>query len=775
MACCAGPSMSRDLAGVAAAPGDDYGLLLQEFRSGQEMLREAEARFRLLVETIPGVAYIAEPGEHGAWLYISPRLLELLGYPAQDWIAEPRAWVGLIHPHDRAQVIEDEAGWTETTGGVHVAEYRLLASDGRYRWIRDAATARPGDEPGDKAVWFGVLSDVTESREAQDALQHSELLLRTVLETARDAFVAMDTEGRVLEWNTRAEAMFGLVRKDALARRITDLIVPQHLAGKNPFALAGSGTEATSEATSEALGASLDMVAVRQDGSQFPAEVTVWASGSGDTARHNAFIRDITESSQLQDELRTLAFYDPLTGLANRALFADRLDAALRDQQRHDEAVAVLFLDIDDFKSVNDSLGHAAGDRLLCIAAQRLGACAREADTVARFAGDEFAILMPRVGNLGEAVGIAERVAAALREPLILEGRRTTIAASVGIALSRAPGSVQAQDLMREADTAMYHAKRSGKHACAVYQPGMHATALARLELRGELAQAVDRDEFALAYQPYFSLADGALRGFEALVRWNHPVRGVVAPSDFIPLAEETGLIHPMGDWVLNQACRDARTWPRLGPHDPGRAVNVNVSALQIQETDMVRAVVSALRDSGLDPRQLVLEITEGVLVERVAEVAAVLRELRSLGVRIAIDDFGTGYCSLSYLENLPIDILKIDKSFVDHLGAGRDESTMAKVIVQIGQTLDLQVVAEGVEHPEQVRSLQALGCHDAQGYHLGKPMEGPAARALAAAQPVVTAGTIPTARIQSTTPMRARLRPDRGFSGAGTRSMRYP
>jgi diguanylate cyclase (GGDEF)-like protein/PAS domain S-box-containing protein len=705
----------------------EYRGLLKDFETGQELLREAEFRFRQLVETIPGVAYIAEPGEHGAWHYISPRLDELLGYAAEQWIADPTAWIGLIHPEDREEVLEDEESWTETTGGVHVLEYRVRAHDGRYRWIRDAATARPGDQPGDKAVWFGVLSDVTDSREAEEALRHSEQLLRSVLETAQDAFIAVDRTGSVLDWNRRAETMFGRDRREVSGRGIAELIIPERFRESNPLGSRGP----LAIGASHTAGTTIEMVAMRADGSEFPTEVTLWTTRSGDSVRCNAFIRDITERKQMERDLQALAFSDPLTGLPNRALFSDRLDQALASRDRVPQSVAVLFLDIDDFKTINDSLGHAAGDRLLRLVADRIGEIVRPSDTVARFAGDEFSLLLHRDAAPVDAVAIAERIRMALQAPFPLEGRRTVVSASIGVAFATMSPTSRADDLLRDADAAMYHAKRSGKNRSVVYDPVMHTQALARLDLKADLQQALDRDELSLVFQPYFVLAGGQLAGFEALIRWTHPVRGMVPPTEFIPLAEETGLIHPIGDWVLREACRQAALWRAADPGCPAPGINVNVSALQIQESGLTDQVNAALLASHLSPERLVLEITESVLLQKAARTVERLEDLRSLGVRIAIDDFGTGYSSLSYLQHLPIDILKIDKSFVDHVGRGQDDSSMASVVLQIGRTLRLQVVAEGVEERHQLQALRALGCDLAQGFLLGRPMGAAEAAAL--------------------------------------------
>ncbi len=715
--------------GAVLVPTSEYRRLLRDVRISQDGLAEAQNRFQRLVETIPGVAHIAEPGEDGVWQYISPRLVELLGYEPHEWLSDPTAWIGLIHPDDRERVLMDEGQWIERTGGVHVGEYRILARSGEFRWVRDAATARPGQGPDDKALWFGVLSDVTESREAQAAAVRSEQLLRSVLETAQDAFVALDADGAVIEWNRRAELVFDRSRGDAVGCDLVALITPPQLRPADATHLrellaAGSQDEAATRR---------ELTAVRADGTAFPAEVTIWSTGVAQTLRHNAFIRDITERTQLRDELRALAFHDELTGLANRVSFCEHLERALTGGRPDRSKVAVLFLDLDDFKTVNDSLGHPAGDEVLRVVAGRLHALVRPTDTVARFGGDEFAILLRGIRGQEEAMATARRVSEVLRDPFLLHGRRTVVSVSIGVALPATPEAASVTAVLRDADAAMYQAKRSGKNICVVYDPVMHVQALARLDLKTDLETAVLHDELVLAFQPYFALAGEELVGFEALVRWQHPARGLVSPTQFIPLAEETGLIHRIGEWVLRAACEHAAGWEVGRSGRPPATVSVNVSAVQFQDPDLVSTVSAALRDSGLDPHRLVIEITEGVLLHQVDHVVTRLHELRAMGVRIAIDDFGTGYSSLSYLQHLPIDVLKIDKSFVNQLGLGADGSSMVKVIVQIARPLGLQVVAEGVERPEQQEALRRLGCDLVQGYLLARPLAAGEAAAASA------------------------------------------
>jgi diguanylate cyclase (GGDEF)-like protein len=412
------------------------------------------------------------------------------------------------------------------------------------------------------------------------------------------------------------------------------------------------------------------------------------------------------------------ALHDALTGLPNRALFGDRLEHALQRAERTGTIVAVLFLDLDRFKTVNDSLGHAAGDELLCAVAGRIGDCMRGADTAARLGGDEFAVLLEDLSSSDEAVRVAERIIELLRTPVVLAGREVFASASIGIATGTHPDG----DLLRQADVAMYRAKAEGKGRYALYEEGMQAAVLERLELEADLQRALERNELVLFYQPIVALGTGALSGVEALVRWRHPVRGMVPPLAFIPLAEETGLIDGIGRFVVQQACLQAAAWRRLGARET-ITIHVNLSGRQLEDPDLLTMVATALREASLEPGALVLEITETVLMHDTEATIERLRGLRALGVRLAVDDFGTGYSSLRDLDRFPVDVLKMAKPFVDGLGAGPEHSALARAIVDLGANLGLQIVAEGIERPEQLRKLRELGCALGQGFHFGLPL----------------------------------------------------
>jgi diguanylate cyclase (GGDEF)-like protein len=427
------------------------------------------------------------------------------------------------------------------------------------------------------------------------------------------------------------------------------------------------------------------------------------------------------ENGRLEAEMQQLAFHDSLTGLANRALLTLRLEDTLQRRVRPPLGPAVLFLDLDDFKTVNDSLGHAVGDRLLMLVAERLRGCLRPADTAARLGGDEFAILLEEVRSVADASAVAERMIAALRAPFTVDRTRVLIHASIGVVIAT-PERTSADELLRDADIAMYRAKAHGKGTWELFETAMQEQVLERHMLKLDLEHALENGELVVHYQPIVALDDESIVGVEALVRWVHPSRGVVMPSEFVPLAEETGLINSIGRFVLRRSCAEASAWSRTAPDF---VLTVNLSGRQLHRDDFVAEVATVIAETGFDPRRLVLEITETVMVEDDEGMRQALLGLKKLGVRLAIDDFGTGYSSLSTLRELPVDILKIAKPFIDGLGTGGDGGAFAAAIVRLGQTLGLSMIAEGIERTEQLAELRPLLCGMAQGYLFAKPMEG--------------------------------------------------
>ncbi len=439
--------------------------------------------------------------------------------------------------------------------------------------------------------------------------------------------------------------------------------------------------------------------------------------------------RDVSERKAFEEQLTHQAFHDPVTDLANRALFSDRVQHALARRVREMGGVAVMFVDLDDFKVINDSLGHVAGDRVLSEVGARLQACVRPVDTVARFGGDEFALLLEDVERPQEVAEVAERILRSLEEGFRLESKEVFITVSIGVVIVQGEDAItaSAEETIRNADVAMYMAKKGGKGQYRVFEPEMHADVVDRLEMKGDLQRAIEGGQLELHYQPVVTLDTGAVSGLEALVRWNHPTRGLIPPLQFIPLAEETGLILPLGKWVLNEACRKAKALQAEHDLDPSFKMAVNLSAKQLVQMGLVGSVVAALRDSGLDAKSLTLEITESVLMSDTEATIVKLHELKALGVRLAVDDFGTGYSSLSYLSRFPVDILKIDRSFVSRVTDGAGESALASAIVKLGEALHLETVAEGIEDPEQMDQLVRLGCGLGQGYYFAKPLNADA------------------------------------------------
>jgi diguanylate cyclase (GGDEF)-like protein len=466
---------------------------------------------------------------------------------------------------------------------------------------------------------------------------------------------------------------------------------------------------------------------IRSDGAPIWCSLTISRlAASGDRVTLVGMAYDVTERKELETRLSHQAFHDPLTGLANRARLRDRVEHAFA--QRTPTSVAVVYVDLDDFKKVNDSLGHAAGDALLRTVAERLLNATRGSDTVARLGGDEFAILLENVRTDDDVLVVADRVVRAMRAPITVEGKEVFVGASVGIARggvdADAPNTADA--LLRNADVAMYRAKGAGKGRHVMYERGMQEAALERLELEAALRRAVSGDELLLHFQPIVELDGEQMVGVEALVRWNHPALGLLPPAKFIPLAEETGLIVPLGRWVLREACRHGAGWVggrRTLDRVRSLTLTVNVSALQLHDPSFVDDVRTTLQETGFPAGQLLLELTESVFLQHDDGVIESLRALKALGVRLAIDDFGTGYASLSYLQQFPLDVLKIDRRFIEGMTRGGSEAALARTIIALGDSLSLRTVAEGIARPQQQEQLRALGCAYGQGFLFAHPV----------------------------------------------------
>ena len=543
---------------------------------------------------------------------------------------------------------------------------------------------------------------------------------RSLVHFASDLITVVDPGGRIRYQSPSAQKLLGIDPYALLGKDYLALVDPEdrsHL--ESIFAALGSaaGGSATAEyRVEQAGGASRYVESIVSNLLHDPAVEGLVLN-----------TRDVTDRKKLEEELAHQAFHDSLTGLSNRAVFRDRLNHALARSSRHEQPIAVLLLDLDGFKTVNDSLGHDVGDELLIAVGARIQGCARASDTVARLGGDEFVVLLEDDVDEASSTAVADRLLITLATPFQVADRDVFVSASVGVAVN-VVGSLDADELIRNADTAMYAAKAGGRARHEVFRPVMHERALERFEVQADLRRALERDEFILFYQPIVDVVSGAVQGTEALIRWVHPTRGLLFPGDFIPAAEETGLIVPMGAWVLGEACRQTVEWRTGFPEAANLSVSVNLSTRQLFEPDLVAKVRDVLERSELDPSALVLEITEGSLLQGVTETIAKLRGLKALGVRLAIDDFGTGSSSLGHLRQFPIDVLKIDKSFVDEVATtGSEGPALVRAIIDLARTLQLDTVAEGIEEPAQLAELRSAGCRSGQGYLFAKPLQADA------------------------------------------------
>jgi diguanylate cyclase (GGDEF)-like protein/PAS domain S-box-containing protein len=684
-------------------------------KPAEDELRRSEREYRALFENAHDAILIIDPGE-AVVLDANQRCTDIYGWSRAELIGQPlgRVW----RDPDRERLHQS----AQAQGGDFEAQH--VRKDGSI--ISVDVAAGPVEFRGRRAVWMSNR-DVTDRHRTLEALRSSEERYRLLFDASPLPMWVFDQHTlRFLQVNEAAIARYGYTREEFSRMTLADIRPSETFDGlegledRAPRVAAG----ATAPSISRHKKASGELIDV---------EITSHELEWGGRMARLVVANEVTERLRAEQKLWHAAFYDGLTGLPNRQLFMERLgQAQARARGRDSAGLAVLFLDLDRFKIVNDSMGHRAGDQLLVSIARRLERIRRAGDTVARLGGDEFAVLVEGVEDAEAAGRVADRVQRELSSPFEVNGQEVFTSASIGIALG-GPTAQRSEDLVRDADTAMYRAKSQGSSHHAVFDITMHDRAVAVLQLESDLRRAIDRSELRVRYQPIVSLSGNAsyIVGFEALVRWQHRQRGLVPPKDFIPMAEETGVIGSVGRWVLAESCRQMRTLQQLFPRTPPLSLSVNVSGRQILQPDLVEQIAAVLEATGFDPRALRLELTETVLVENETAALRCLTRLRQLGLKLVIDDFGTGYSSLSYLHRMPIDVLKIDASFISTMGSDEKNRRIVETVVLLGKNLGVEVVAEGVETKAQAQLLQRLGCDLLQGFYFSKPVDIEQASAL--------------------------------------------
>ena len=708
------PTMIRGalVQGVAALSLIGVLLVIESFgraTAGREAveleLRQSERRFKALVSNAADIIVVTD--QAGMMQYVSPAFDRILGRSADPYRDESLGT--FMHPDDLERIAEEFPPLLEDPSRVLTTTVRSRDADGRWRHFEATITNRL-DDPDVRGI-VGNLHDITDLREAHERF-------RSAFVNAPIGMAMADLEGRIIRANPAMGDIVGRRPEDLVGVSVHDLTHPDDRET--------SRAEMQRLASSGATGYQIEKRYIHYDGHEIWVSVSV--SCVQDDQQRPLYligqIEDVTERRALRERLAFAAIHDPLTGLPNRELFMDRLEVALRRATRGGHRVAVIFVDLDRFKLINDSLGHDVGDQALRAVADRLRSVMRGSDTLARFGGDEFTVLCDEVTDDSDAIEVAQRLVQVMGQPLALESGEVFVSLSVGIALST--GAEQGSMTLRNADIAMYRAKDRGPSRIEVYREDDEHHVVSRLQTSNELHRALERDELELHYQPFVDLHTESLVGMEALVRWQHPTRGLLLPQEFIPLAEDSGLILPVGNWVLREACRQVATWharrTEAGLDNVLVNISVNVSAVQLADPGFPDQVARAIEESGIDPDRLWLEITESTLMRDADEAVVVLQAFRDLGLHLEIDDFGTGYSSLSYLQRFPVESLKIDRSFVAELDKRSDSAAIVRAIIGLGDSLGMPIIAEGVERRAQVTKLQSLGCHLAQGFLFGRP-----------------------------------------------------
>ncbi len=696
-----GGKNNRDLRDgqLLLAIGMALGLSLENLRQKEE-LRESEERLRAVITGAPVILFALD--RDGRYALIEGKKLDAIGVVPGDLLGR-----SVFQIYEKRPEIADS--FRRVLAGEELSvtsRVRGLIFESRLSPIKN--------DSGEIVGATGIAWDITEQRQAQEALQESEERLRTLVEGARDVIYTVTADGTLTSLNPAFETMTGWSRGDWLGNNFAPIVHPEDLPGvieRFQRLLRGGMTEPETHEwrvrtkSGQYLTGEFAPVPMIKDGK------VVGAMG---------FVRDITERRKAEETIRRLAYHDALTGLPNRALFEDRLRQSLAQAERSRQMLAVMFLDLDRFKLVNDTIGHVGGDELLKGVAEDLSEIVREGDTMARVGGDEFIVLLSGLSRAEDAIAVADRILGRLKEPRVLAGQEFRVSTSIGITVFPRDGE-DTETLLRKADTAMYKAKERGRDNYQFYQSAMEASLLDRLALENDLRHAVEREEMLVYYQPVVDVHSGRTVGSEALVRWQHPQRGVVNPEEFIPLAEEAGLITEIGEWVLQTACAQNKAWQEDG-REPLR-ITVNISARQLERDGLVAAVSRILNETGLSAHCLHLEITEGAMMKNVEFIIAMLEELRDMGVGISVDDFGTGYSSLNYLKRFPISTIKIDRSFIRDVVTDANDAAIVTTVITIAHSLHLKVIAEGVETEEQLDFLRERGCDEFQGYLISEPV----------------------------------------------------